>query len=107
MKVNAGAMLANLKSTRGLIMSESVMIALVGKGMDRQDAHELLRVTSAKAVAENRDLHDVHSEDPKVKKLMTKKELAAALDYAGYTGDSAETVERLAKKLRPSRPARS
>jgi len=102
MKVNAGAMLANLESTKGLIMSESVMIALVGKGLDRQDAHELLRVTSAKAVAGNRDLHDVLSEDPKVRKLMTKKELAAALDYAGYTGDSAETVERLARKLRPS-----
>jgi adenylosuccinate lyase len=103
MKVNAGAMLANLKSTRGLIMSESVMIALVGKGMDRQDAHELLRVASARVSAENSDLQKVLSEDAAVKKLLTAKELAAALDYSGYTGDSVETVDRLARKLRPQR----
>jgi adenylosuccinate lyase len=101
MKVNPAAMLANLRSTKGLIMSESVMIALVGKGMDRQDAHELLRITSAKVSAENRDLHDVLAEDPTVRKLLSAKELASAMDYANYTGDSAETVERLARKLGP------
>jgi adenylosuccinate lyase len=101
MKVNPAAMLANLRSTKGMIMSESVMIALVGKGMDRQDAHELLRTASARAMAGNSDLHDVLSREPAVKKLLNPKELAAAMDYAGYTGDSAETVDRLARKLRP------
>jgi len=103
LKVNPAAMQANLRATRGLIMSESVMIALVGKGMDRQDAHELLRLASARVAAENRDLHDILSEDATVKKLLPGKELAAALDYASYTGDSADTVDRMARKLRPSR----
>jgi adenylosuccinate lyase len=99
MKVRPEAMLANLKATKGLIMSESVMIALVGKGMDRQDAHELLRVASARAVSEGRDLHDILSGDETVKKHLTPKELRAALEYSCYTGTSAETVERLARKL--------
>ena len=103
MKVNPAAMIANLRATKGLIMSESVMLALVGKGMDRQDAHELLRLASARVAAENRDLHDIISEDANVKRLLTKKALASALDYASYTGDSADTVDRLARKLRPSR----
>ncbi len=103
MKVNPAAMLANLRATKGLIMSEPVMIALVGKGMDRQDAHELLRVKSARVTAENSDLHDVLAEDATVRKLLTSKELAAAMDYGNYTGDSANTVLRLARKLRARR----
>jgi len=106
MKVFPAAMLANLNATKGLIMSESVMIALVGKGMDRQDAHELLRATSARAAAEGSQLLDVLARDPAVGKLLGPDELKAALDYSRYTGDSARTVDRLARKLRAFRKRR-
>ena len=99
MKVRPEAMLANLASTRGLIMSESVMLALVSKGMDRQEAHELLRVASARATAEKRDLLPVLSEDKRVREHLSPKELRSALDYSCYTGSSAEIVDRLARKL--------
>jgi adenylosuccinate lyase len=99
LKVRPEAMLANLESTRGLIMAEPVMLALVSKGMDRQEAHELLRRASLRASAGERTLEDVLLEEPVVNKLMSSRELKDALDYASYTGTAAETVDRLARKL--------
>jgi adenylosuccinate lyase len=99
LNVRPEAMLANLESTRGLIMAESVMLALVSKGMDRQEAHELLRGASLKASAGQMTLESVLLEDPAVKKLLSARELHDALDYSRYTGKAAETVDRLARKL--------
>jgi adenylosuccinate lyase len=99
MNVRPGAMLANLESTRGLIMAESVMLELVSKGMDRQEAHELLRKASLKASAGKSTLESVLLEDRVVMKHLTPRELGRALDYSTYTGTSAETVNRLARKL--------
>ena len=106
MKVRPESMLANLKATKGVIMSEPVIIALVAKGMDRQDAHEMLRLLSFRATAEGRDMLDILSGDTKVMKYLNAKELSSALDYSCYTGTSAETVERLARKLRRKAPGR-
>ena len=99
LKVRPEAMLANLESTRGLIMAESVMLALVSKGMDRQEAHELLRRASLKATACPGALESVLLEEPAVKKLLSARELKDAMDYSRYTGTAAETVDRLARKL--------
>jgi adenylosuccinate lyase len=103
MKVRPETMLANLRSTRGLIMAESVMLALVSNGMDRQEAHELLRKASIKAQAGESTLETVLLDDPVARKHLTPKELRNALDYSSYTGTSAETVDRLDKKLRPKK----
>jgi adenylosuccinate lyase len=100
MKVRPEAMLANLESTRGLIMAEPVMLALVSKGMDRQEAHELLRRASLKASAGKSTLESVLLEDRVAMKHLTPKELRCALDYSSYIGTSAETVDRLYRKLR-------
>ena len=99
LKVKPDAMLANLGSTRGLIMAEPVMLALVSKGMDRQDAHEVLRKASIKASAGQGTLESVLLEEPAVKKHLSARELKDALDYSRYTGTAAETVDRLARKL--------
>jgi len=99
MNVRQDAMAANLESTRGLIMAEPVMIALVGKGMDRQDAHELLRKASIKASAGKGTLEGLLLAEPAVKKLLSARELKDALDFSKYTGTAAATVERLARKL--------
>ena len=43
LRVDSQRMLQNLSLTQGRAMSESVMMALTKKGMNRQEAHELLR----------------------------------------------------------------
>ena len=46
----------NLNFLHGVNMAESIMIELTKKGMDRQEAHEIVRVASMEALAEKRAL---------------------------------------------------
>jgi len=69
-----------IEATTGQVMSEVVMIALVGKGLGRQEAHQLIRNTSQKARTKGLDLRDALLAEPNVTQLLTKKEIDAALD---------------------------
>jgi len=101
-RVNRDAMQANLEETGGSIMAESVMLALTEKGMGRQEAHEVLRKSAIDARNKDRPLHEVLRADKKVRKLLPGTELDKALDYSSYIGVAVETVERLARKIKPS-----
>src|SRR3989442_1010864 len=66
-------MRANLEATKGQVMAESVMIALAGKGMGRQEAHRLVR--EAAVTARKKDVHvkEVLAADPAVAKLRLRR----------------------------------
>ena len=49
----------NLELTKGLIMSERLMIALTERGMGRQEAHELVRTMAQEAFSKGRHLKDL------------------------------------------------
>jgi adenylosuccinate lyase len=89
----------NLNLTKGLVMAENLMVKLVGKGMGRQDAHELIRRDSMKVYETGRDFLDILSNDPDVTKLMPKKELEAALKPENYIGTAVEQVKKVVKRL--------
>jgi adenylosuccinate lyase len=91
-------MIKNLKSSKGLIMGESVMIALTKKEVGRQVAHEAVRQAAMKAVENGLDFAKVLSEDEAVKGALTKEELEAALNPENYTGSAPEIVDRIIKK---------
>ena len=76
-------------------MAESVMIALAGKGMDRQEAHELVRVASMKALAEKKPLDEVLAADPAVARCISRKEMGDLLKPDRYIGTAVKQVERL------------
>ncbi|MEK6851241.1 MAG: adenylosuccinate lyase, partial [Candidatus Thermoplasmatota archaeon] len=84
--------------TKGQVMPESVMITLVGKGMSRQGAHKLVQDAAKRARDKDVHLRDALVADPKVVKLLTKKEIDAALDPDNYLGASVEIVDRVVKK---------
>jgi adenylosuccinate lyase len=88
----------NLMSSKGLIMGESVMIALTKKGVGRQAAHEAVRQAAMKAVEKGLDFTKVLSEDVTVTKALTKEELEAALNPGNYTGSASEIVDRIIEK---------
>jgi len=85
----------NLESTRGLILAERVMMALVEKGMGRGKAHALLREASIKAKEEGRHLKDVLAQHPEVSKLLSAKELDELFEYSTYIGKAKEIVDAL------------
>ncbi len=91
----------NLMLLHGVNMAESVMIDLTRKGMDRQEAHELVRSASMKALEERRDLAEVLAGDDVAAGYCTKEELRDLLDPDRYIGTAVEQVERLVEKLSP------
>ncbi len=88
-----------LERSRGLPMAEAVMTKLVEKGLGRGDAHELVRVCSMKAVNEEQHLVSVLLENPKVMKVLKKKELEEAMNPRNYLGVSDKIVEQVVKRL--------
>lgn len=81
-------------------MTENLMLGLVKKGVGRQDAHELLRQASMKAIKENKTLKEVLLKNEIIKKKFTKKELDWYLDPKNYLGTAVEQVENVVKTLR-------
>ena len=87
-------MRANLDITRGLIVSEAVMMGL-GPHLGRQYAHDLVYDICRKVIATGRPLLDLLAEDKEIAKHMTRAELAKLVDPANYLGVAGEMVDRV------------
>jgi adenylosuccinate lyase len=94
-------MMRNLELTRGLNMAEAVMIELTRRGMNRQEAHALLRRCSARAISENLTLLDALRDVPEVMDLISEAELGDLFDPSAYLGSASEIVERILRRLSP------
>ena len=88
-----------LDFTKGLIMAEKLMVTLVGKGMGRQEAHELVRKNAMKVYETGKLFIDVLEDDPEIRKLLSQKELEEAMDPEKYVGTAVEQVEKVVKRL--------
>jgi adenylosuccinate lyase len=86
-------MLKNMELTQGRIMSEAVMIALTRKGMNRQEAHELLRKLTIKSEVEKRHFKEILLEDNVVRKMLNEKEIDAALNPKNYLGTARQQID--------------
>ncbi|KAF1078266.1 adenylosuccinate lyase [Methanogenium sp. MK-MG] len=91
----------NLDLLHGVNMAESVMIQLTKRGMDRQDAHEHVRVACMTALEERRPVATVFSEDESVAALISYDEIVTLLNPDNYIGTAVTQVEALAEKLGP------
>jgi len=106
LRVDEQRMLKNIELTQGRVMSEAVMIALTKKGMNRQEAHELLRKLTIKSETEKQPFKKVVLEDRIVSKKLTEKEIGEALNPRNYLGTAVEQVKRVVKMTKRERKAR-
>lgn len=97
LRVDKQRMLQNLGLTQGRAMSESVMIALSKKGVDRQEAHELLRKLTIQSAAEKRDFKEVLLQDKFVSGKLSEAEIEDALKPTNYLGTAVKQAEKFAK----------
>lgn len=79
--VNPERMRRNLDLTGGLIYSERVLLALVEKGMRREDAYAIVQGYAARVWDEGCSLLALLKQDPRVRALLTGEELEALFDY--------------------------
>jgi len=99
-EVDEERMQKNLEITQGRIMSEAVMIALTKKGMNRQEAHELLRRLAIKSQQENRYFKEILLEDEIVRKFLSEEEIEEALNPRSYLGTAIKQVELAIEKTK-------
>ena len=97
LRVDSERMIENLSLTQGRAMSESVMVALTKKGVNRQEAHELLRQLTIKSAAEKKSFKQILKEDKLVSNNLNEKEIDLALSPKSYLGTAVKQAEKFAK----------
>src|ERR1700726_816126 len=88
----------NLDATDGLIMAEAVTMALAVR-VGKSDAHHLVEAASKRALAENRHLRDVLTEDAKVAAELAADQIAKLFEPMAYQGASQALIDRLLASL--------
>jgi adenylosuccinate lyase len=106
LRVNEDRMLENLMKFKDPMMSESVMISLVNKGMPRLEAHKLLRQLVFDSQANNKGFAEVLETNPAIGKYLTKRDIKSALRPESYLGFSGRLVDSAVKKTLAERKAR-
>jgi adenylosuccinate lyase len=98
LEVDEKRMRANLDLTRGLIYSSRILLALVDKGVDRQEAYKLVQ-RNAQKVWRGEDagagLLAMLKADPEVAAIIAGEELDALADPAAYLRHIDVAFERL------------
>ncbi len=100
LRVDPEAMRANMDLTRGLIVSEAVMMGLA-PALGRQAAHDLVYEACRIATDERRALLDVLLDMPEVTAKLDRDALAALCEPGNYVGEAPEMVDRLLAGLAP------
>ncbi|MCY4501760.1 MAG: 3-carboxy-cis,cis-muconate cycloisomerase, partial [Alphaproteobacteria bacterium] len=94
LRVDPEAMRANMDMTRGLIVSEAVMMGLA-PALGRQAAHDLVYEACRIATDERRALLDVLLDMPEVTAKLDRDALAQLCEPGNYVGEAPEMVDRL------------
>ena len=93
-------MLANIEKSNGLIMAEAVMMALVKKGIGRQEAHEIMRKLSMQAVETKTHLREQMALDEAISQLFSPEEIDDLMDPKSYIGKAEKIVEKALEDVR-------
>jgi adenylosuccinate lyase len=104
--VDEQKMSSNIELTQGRLMSESVMTTLAQKGMNRQEAHELMRKLTLKSERETRPFKQILLEDKAVNKRLSKKEIDKSLTPRNYLGTATSQIDSVVKKTMEERRTR-
>lgn len=78
------AMLANLNRTGGLIYSQRLMLAIVSKGVLREDAYVWVQRNAMKRWLESEDFHTNVRKDPDISRVLTEAEIDEVFDVQWF-----------------------
>jgi len=93
--VNTEAMKRNIDKTGGLIFSQHLLLALVDKGLKREDAYQLVQSAAMRARGLGKNLKTVAMEDREITKRLSLKEIEEAFDIRYYLRNVDKIFERL------------
>ena len=93
--VNVDRMMKNLESSNGLIYSESVLLALVEKGVPRQEAYVMVQRNAAESHESGLNFKKLVSHDPDIVRRLTVVEIRDCFDLEHCLRYSTEIIERV------------
>ena len=99
LEVDPARMRANLDLTRGMIVSEAVMMGL-GPHLGRQRAHDLVYDICRKVATSGEPLLDLLAQDAETSRHLSRAELAKLCDPQNYLGLAGEMVDRVLARER-------
>jgi len=84
LRVYPKRMKRNVLLTRGLVFSQRVMLALIDKGLSREEAYEIVQRQAMKSWEGNRDFLTLLKADPEMSARLSPEELDKLFDYNYY-----------------------
>ena len=82
--VHPDRMKANIGATRGLIFSQSVLLALTNKGLTREEAYQVVQRSTLKAWKDGLDFRELVAADPDVARVLGPKDIERCFSLAPY-----------------------
>ncbi|MEW6726266.1 adenylosuccinate lyase [Desulforudis sp. 1088] len=78
-------MLRNLERTQGLVFSQRVLLALVDKGLTREEAYQIVQRNAMESWNSQEPLKDLLARDADVQQYLSRAELDEIFDYRYFT----------------------
>lgn len=78
------AMIANIEKTGGLIFSQRLLLAIVSKGVLREDAYKWVQRNAMAKWMQGEDFKTNVMNDEDIKKYLTKEEIEGCFEYSHY-----------------------
>jgi adenylosuccinate lyase len=95
LKVHPENMRRNLELSHGLIFSQRVLLALIDKGMAREEAYGIVQASAMKAWEDKKSFLSLLEAEPQLGTWLSKPELASLFDYDYYLKYIDSVFERL------------
>ncbi len=95
LQVHTDNMKRNLEITRGLVFSQRVLLALIDKGLTRQESYSIVQRNAMQSWKEHIDFLVLLEADPDVSSRLSRDELKSIFDYSYFV----RNVEGIFKKL--------
>jgi 3-carboxy-cis,cis-muconate cycloisomerase len=99
LEVDAAKMRDNIDMTKGLVMSEAVMMGL-GPYIGREYAHDLVYALCREAIKADRPLLDILADHKEINAHLNREQLAALCDPGNYLGQAGVMVDQVLSRLR-------
>jgi len=88
-------MWANIESSRGLIFSQRVLLAMVDKGAAREDAYKVVQRNAMRSWDESKEFPQLIKADPDASAYLSEAEFKEIFDYSYYTKHVDYTFQRI------------
>ena len=95
LKINKDNMRKNMDRTHGLVFSQRVMLALVDKGLEREEAYDMAQRNALKSWENKEDYKKLIKADDEIKEYLNDKEIEDVFDYDYYLKEIDNIFTRL------------